>query len=63
MWFRKDTAQHTSENGVGGAGHGPAEELTRLWAENVHLLKAETEWLLEREILRRAVAYFAREVK
>ncbi|MFE5374719.1 hypothetical protein [Streptomyces mirabilis] len=27
------------------------------------LLKAEQEWQLEREILRRAAAYFAREVK
>ncbi|MFH9298950.1 hypothetical protein [Streptomyces sp. NPDC017520] len=40
-----------------------AEELARLRAENTRLLKAEQEWRLEREILRRAAAYFAREVK
>ncbi|MDQ1005622.1 hypothetical protein QFZ82_000127 [Streptomyces sp. V4I23] len=40
-----------------------AEELARLRAENVRLLKAEQEWRLEREILRRAAAYFAQEVK
>lgn len=49
--MRKDTAQHTSEHRVGGAGQDPAEELARLRAENARLLKAEKEWLLEREIL------------
>jgi transposase len=34
-----------------------------LRAENARLLKAEKEWQREREILRRAAAYFAREVK
>jgi transposase len=62
-WVRKDTDQHTSEHCVGGAGQIPAEELARLRAENARLLKAAQEWLLEREILRRAAAYFAREVK
>jgi len=62
-WVRKDTAQHTSGHRVGGAGQSTAEELTRLRAENARLLKAEKEWLPEREILRRAAAYFAREVK
>ncbi|MCX4734402.1 hypothetical protein [Streptomyces sp. NBC_01363] len=33
------------------------------WAENARLAKAEKEWQLEREILRRAAAYFAREMK
>lgn len=47
-----------------GAGAGEAEELARLRAENARLLKAEKEWHLQREILRRAAAaYFAREVK
>lgn len=42
---------------------GEAEELARLRAENARLLKAEQEWRLEREILRRAATYFAREVR
>ncbi|GGL04928.1 transposase [Streptomyces flaveus] len=40
-----------------------ADELVRLRAENARLAKAEKEWQLEREILRRAAAYFAREMK
>lgn len=40
-----------------------AEELARLRVENARLLKAEQEWRLEREILRRAAVYFARGVK
>ncbi|MGY3685004.1 transposase [Streptomyces sp. TE33382] len=39
------------------------EELARLRAENGRLRKAEKEWELEREILRRAAAYFAKEMK
>ncbi|MGI5135681.1 transposase [Streptomyces sp. CA-106110] len=46
-----------------GAGEGPEGELARLRAENARLAKAEKEWHLEREILRRAAAYFAREMK
>ncbi|MGY3205741.1 hypothetical protein ACVW19_006256 [Streptomyces sp. TE5632] len=42
---------------MGGACQSPAEELARLRAENARLLEAEKEWLLEREILRRAAAY------
>ncbi|MFF3129781.1 transposase [Streptomyces sp. NPDC057908] len=38
-------------------------ELARLRAENARLAKAEKEWQMEREILRRAAAYFAREMK
>lgn len=55
------------------AGHGHSrgeqsvegrdEELARLRAENGRLRKAEKEWELEREILRRAAAYFAKEMK
>jgi transposase len=62
-WVRKDTAQHTPEPTGVGAAQSPAEELARLRAENQRLLEAEKEWQLEREILRRAAAYFAREVK
>ncbi|MDQ1005519.1 transposase [Streptomyces sp. V4I23] len=38
-------------------------ERARLRADNARLLKNEKEWQLEREILRRAAAYFAREMK
>lgn len=47
--------------GTGGAGYH--EELARLRAENARLLKAEKEWQLEREILRRAAQFFAKEMK
>jgi transposase len=60
-WVRKDEAQAAPEHS--GAGGGAVEELVRLRAENARLLKAERKWQLEREILRRAAAYFAREVK
>jgi transposase len=46
-----------------GAPQGTEAELARLRAENARLAKAEKEWQLEREILRRAAAYFAREMK
>ncbi|MEY9876770.1 transposase [Streptacidiphilus sp. MAP12-33] len=39
------------------------EELVRLRAELGRLRKAEKEWELEREILRRAAQYFAREMR
>lgn len=55
------------------AGRGPArggaavesrdEELARLRAELGRLRKAEKEWELEREILRRAAQYFAKEMR
>ncbi|KOG57113.1 transposase [Streptomyces virginiae] len=60
-WVRKEEAQAVP--GRRDAGGNEADELTRLRAENARLLKAEKEWRLEREILRRAAAYFAREVK
>lgn len=62
-WVRKETTEHTPEPTAAGDGHGPAEELARLREENKRLRKAEAEWQLECEILRRAAAYFAREVK
>jgi transposase len=58
---RKDESQAVPEHR--DAGMGEAEELARLRAQNARLLKAEKEWQLEREILRRAAASFAREVK
>lgn len=60
-WVRKDEAPAISDGRDGGVS--VAEELGRLRAENTRLLKAEQEWRLEREILRRAAAYFAQEVK
>jgi transposase len=60
-WVRKDEARAVP--GRRDAGSSEVEELARLRAENARLLKAEQEWRLEREILRRAVAYFGREVK
>ncbi len=60
-WVRKAEAEAVP--GCRAAGGSEAEELARLRAENARLLKAEQEWHLEREILRRAAAYFAREVK
>jgi transposase len=61
-WVRKENeSQALPERRE--AGGRPAEELARLRAENARLLKAEKEWQREREILRRAAAYFAREVK
>ncbi len=59
--MRKDEAQAVPEGRDGSVS--AAEELARLRAENARLLKAEQEWQLEREILRRAAAYSAREVK
>ncbi len=53
-WVRKDEARAAlGKHDVGGS---ESEELARL-------LKAEKEWHREREILRRAAAYFAREVR
>jgi transposase len=61
-WVRKENeSQALPERRE--AGGSPAAELARLRAENARLLKAEKEWQLEREILRRAAAYVAREVK
>jgi hypothetical protein len=47
----------------GAEPEGVEAELVRLRAETARLLKAEKEWQLEREILRRAAQYFAKEMK
>ncbi|OIK07789.1 transposase [Streptomyces monashensis] len=60
-WVRKDDSQAVP--GGPDEGGSEAEEPARLRAENARLLKAEKEWQLEREILRRAAACFTREVK
>lgn len=63
-WVRKDTARNgRSQDRSTGAGETEADELARLRSENARLRGAEKEWQLEREILRRAAAYFAKEVK
>lgn len=58
-WVRDADGRPAGE----GAPQDPEGELARLRAENARLVKAEKEWQLEREILRRAAAYFAREMK
>ncbi|MFD3842773.1 hypothetical protein ACFWWC_42100, partial [Streptomyces sp. NPDC058642] len=60
-WLRKDQAQAAPEDRDGSVS--AAEELARLRAENVRLLKVQQRWQLEREIQRRAAGSFAREVK
>jgi len=60
-WVR--SADDGPTAGSGPAPQGGAAELDRLRADNARLLKAEKEWQLEREILRRAAAYFAKEMK
>ncbi|MFF1343327.1 transposase [Streptomyces sp. NPDC058290] len=53
-------------DGALAGGPAPREthsEVAWLRAENARLLKAEKEWQLEREILRRAAQYFAKEMK
>lgn len=54
-----------SRAAAGGLGQADSQEaeVARLRAENARLLKAEKEWQLEREILRRAAQYFAKEMK
>ncbi|KXF51968.1 transposase [Rhodococcus sp. SC4] len=63
-WVRKDTARNgRPEDRSTTGGETQADELARLRAENARLRGAEKEWQLERDILRRAAAYFAKEVK
>ncbi|MFE4723319.1 transposase, partial [Streptomyces sp. NPDC056728] len=52
-WVRKDSDESAPAGSDGGGGPSPAEELARLREENKRLRKAEAEWHLEREILRR----------
>ncbi|CAL9328871.1 hypothetical protein SUDANB146_06475 [Streptomyces sp. enrichment culture] len=62
-WVRQADEQAGRARGTDGPVEGRDEELTRLRAELGRLRKAEAEWQLEREILRRAAQYFAREMK
>ena len=59
-WVRKDTTRNGRPEARSTAGgETQADELARLRAENARLRGAEKEWQLERDILRRAAAYFA----
>ncbi len=63
-WVRQGDEQAGRAAGSGEMGsEGRDEELVRLRAEVGRLRKAEKEWELEREILRRAAKYFAREMR
>ena len=63
-WVRQADEQAGRHHGHGEpAGESRDEEPARLRAENGRLRKAEKEWGLEREILRRAAACFAKEMK
>lgn len=63
LWVR--AAEGGGQAAAGGSGQAGSHEaeVARLRAENARLLKAEKEWQLEREILRRAAQYFAKEMK
>ncbi|MGW8604457.1 transposase [Streptomyces sp. NPDC055893] len=61
-WVRQADEQAGRTGGHGGAMvESRDEELARPRAELGRLGKAEKEWELEREILRRATQYFAKE--
>ncbi|MDJ0347361.1 transposase [Streptomyces sp. H10-C2] len=61
VWVR-DVDGPPADGGKVTPGDAEAEP-ARLRAETARLLKAEKEWQREREILRRAAAYFAKEMK
>jgi transposase len=63
-WVRQADELAGRSHGRGDEGvESRDEELVRLRAENSRLRKAEKEWELEREILRRAAQYFAKEMR
>lgn len=64
-WVRQADEQAGRAESRGGetAAESRDEEPVRLRAENGRLSKAEKEWELEREILRRAAQYFAKEMR
>jgi transposase len=61
-WVR-DAENGGPQTGARPGAESVQAELARLRAENARLVRAEKEWQLEREILRRAAQYFAREMK
>jgi transposase len=62
-WVRQADEQAGRGNRDEPVAEGRDEELARLRAENGRLRRAEKEWELEREILRRAAQYFAKEMR
>jgi transposase len=62
-WVRQADEQAGRSNRDEPVAEGRDEELARLRAENGRLRRAEKEWELEREILRRAAQYFAKEMR
>jgi transposase len=62
-WARQADEQAGLARGGETTAEGRDEELARLRAELSRLRKAEAEWQLEREILRRAAQYFAKEMR
>jgi transposase len=62
-WVRQADEQAGRSRSGEATAEGRDEELIRLRAELGRLRKAEAEWQLEREILRRAAQYFAREMR
>jgi transposase len=62
-WVRAADVDGLQAGRSGGSSDDLRVENARLRAENARLAKAEKEWELEREILRRAAQYFAREMK
>ncbi|MDO0930064.1 transposase [Streptomyces sp. TG1A-8] len=62
-WVRQADEQAGRVRGGEAMPEERDEELARLRAELGRLRKAEAEWQLEREILRRAAQYFARKMK
>ncbi|QOV98485.1 transposase [Rhodococcus pyridinivorans] len=61
-WVRKDNASDRGSAAASGGGSETAADELALRAENARLRNSEKEWQLEREILRRAAAYFAQEI-
>jgi transposase len=61
-WVRQADEQSGRAGRSEQSAESRDEELARLRVENGRLRKAEREWELEREILRRAAQYFAQEM-
>jgi transposase len=62
-WVRQADEQAGRASSGEAASESRDEEIVRLRAELGRLRKTEKEWELEREILRRAAQYFAKEMR